>query len=83
MTTTKPTIGPISTTTGTDVWVTTRKSTGDRVVVLDHPQAPEDMRMCEAGRVIDGAFQPAPFAAFGLRAAVLRAIADLVDQETR
>lgn len=75
------TTGPITTSTGTDVYVTTREATRDRIVVLDNPAAPEDMRHCEAGRVIDGGFQPAPFAAWALRPEVLRAIADLIDPE--
>lgn len=70
----------VTTSTGTNVWVATREATGDRIVVLDNPNAPEDMRMCEAGRVIDRAgFQPAPFAAWALTPEVLRAIADLID----
>ncbi|WP_152185115.1 hypothetical protein [Segeticoccus rhizosphaerae] len=72
----------ITTSAGTNVWVTTREATGDRIVVLDNPAAPDDMRMCEAGRVIDGGFQPAPFAAFALSPEVLLAIANILDQET-
>ena len=70
-----------TTSTGTNVWVTTREVTGDRIVVLDNPAAPEDMRMCEAGRLIDGGFQPAPFAAWALTVEVLRAVADLIEEE--
>lgn len=70
----------VTTSTGTNVWVTTREATGDRIVVLDNPAAPDDMRMCEAGRVIGGGFQPAPFAAFGLMPECLRAIADLIER---
>lgn len=48
-------------------------------VVLDHPDAPDDMRHQEAGRVIDGGFQPAPFAEWALRPEMLRALADLIE----
>lgn len=52
------------------------------VVVLDNPEAPDDMRNTEAGIVVQsGGFQPATFAAFALRPAVLRAIADLIEKE--
>jgi hypothetical protein len=54
------------------------------LVILDHPDAPEDMRHKEAGRIIDVGgelgFQPAPLAAFAMRPDVLRAIADLIEQ---
>lgn len=76
-----PDIAPmITTSTGTDVHVTTREATGDRIIVLDNPNAPDDMRMCEAGRVIDGGFQPAPFVAWALSPEVMRAIATLIDE---
>lgn len=71
----------ITTSTGTNVWVTTREATGDRIIVLDNPAAPDDMRMNEAGRILPGGFQPAPFAAFGLTPEALRAIADLTERE--
>lgn len=71
----------ITTSTGTNIWVATRVSTGDRIVVLENPYAPSDMRMTEAGRIIDGGFQPAPSAAWGLRPEVLRAIADVIEAE--
>lgn len=69
-----------TTATGTNVYVTTREATGDLIVVLDNPDAPEDMRMTEAGRIIDGGLQPAPFAAWGLHPATLRVIADLIEE---
>lgn len=50
-------------------------------VVLDNPAAPSDMRGVEVGRVVDGGYQPAMFAPWALRPEVLRAIADLIDQE--
>lgn len=71
-----------TTRTGTTVWVTTRETTGDRIIVLDNPAAPTDMQMTEAGRIINGGFQPAPFAAWALRPEVLNAIADLIEQES-
>lgn len=56
---------------------------GDQLVILDHPDAPEDMRDSVAGRLVEfgGAlgFQPAPFAAFCMGPESLRAIADLVE----
>lgn len=56
---------------------------GDLVVILDHPDAPPDMRHTEAGRVIAGSFQPAAFAEFGLRPETLRAIATLIEEVTK
>lgn len=70
----------LTTSTGTNVWITTREATGDSIVVLDNPAAPDDMRCTEAGRVLDGGFQPAPFAAFGLTPETLRVIADLIER---
>lgn len=70
-----------TTSTGTNIWIATRESTGDRIVVLENPCAPSDMQMTEAGRVIDGGFQPAPFAAWGLSPEALRAIADVIEAE--
>ena len=67
---------------GTTIWVTTRQVTGDRVVVLENPHAPEGMRHLEAGRIIDHGFQPSPEADFALTADALRIIADLMDQDT-
>jgi hypothetical protein len=56
---------------------------GELLVVLDHPDAPDDMRDAVAGRVaeFDGArgFQPVPFAAFLISPGVLRAVADLIE----
>ncbi|MGW3545870.1 hypothetical protein ACWDNI_35755 [Nocardia niigatensis] len=69
----------ITTDTGTIVSLT--ELDGYLLVLLDHPDAPADMRPTEAGRVIEGTFQPAPFAAWGARPAVLRAIADLIEME--
>jgi hypothetical protein len=67
----------ITTSTGTTVAIVTE---GDlELIVLDHPDAPADMRNTEAGQLIDGGFQPVPFAAFGLTPPTLRAIADLIE----
>lgn len=52
---------------------------GYQIVVLDNPAAPPDMRHCEGGRVVDGGFQPAPFAAWALTPEALRIIADLIE----
>lgn len=49
------------------------------IVELDNPAAPPDMRDTEAGRIIDGGFQPSPRAAFAMRPDVLRAIAELME----
>jgi hypothetical protein len=51
------------------------------LVLLDHPDAPEDMRNVEAGRIIGGHFQPMPFVNFGMSPEALRAIADLVETQ--
>ena len=68
----------ITTSSGTTVDV--QKIDGEQVIILDHPDAPEDMRNIEAGRIVEGmGFQPAPFALFALRPEVLRVIAGLVE----
>ena len=54
---------------------------GNTIVIVDNPLAPADMRNLEAGRVVDGALQPAPFAAFSLSPATLRAIADIIETD--
>lgn len=68
----------ITTSTGSIVFLADRD--GDTIVLLDHPDAPADMRPTEAGRVIDGGFQPAPFANWALTPEGLRAIADLIEE---
>ena len=50
------------------------------LVILDHTDAPADMRNLQGGRVIGGAFQPSPFAEFGINPETLRAIADLIEE---
>ncbi|WAB09161.1 hypothetical protein SEA_EESA_51 [Arthrobacter phage Eesa] len=75
--------GTITTASGSTVRV--EEFEGERVVVLDHPDAPDDMRDTVAGRlaVLDGGrgFQPVPFAAFLMSPEVLRAVADLLERE--
>lgn len=71
----------ITTSTGTTITLTDCDDM--TLVLLDAPDAPADMRNLEAGRLVDGGFQPAPFAAWGLVPATLRAIADLIEAESR
>ncbi|MGN6403529.1 hypothetical protein [Sinomonas sp.] len=59
--------------------VSLKPSKDGPLVVLDHPDAPDDMRNIEAGRIILGSYQPKPFCEFGLRSETLRAIADLIE----
>lgn len=66
-------------TTDTGTTVTIAHKDGDTIVVLDHPDAPADMRHKEVGRILDGGFQPHPFATWGAMPATLRAIADLIE----
>lgn len=70
-------------TTSTGTTVTLAERLGDTVILLDHPNAPAHMRNTEAGRIIDGSFQPAIFAAWSMQPEALRAIADLIDQPER
>lgn len=69
---------------GTNVRLETRTGTeATTVVVVDHPDAPDDMRNYEVGRLFPGlGFLPAPFCEAGLRPAALRAIADLIEENT-
>lgn len=70
----------ITTSTGTTITLT---DLDDMTLVhLDHPSAPADMRNMEAGRILDGGFQPAPFADWALTPVTLRAIADLIEAES-
>lgn len=75
-----------TTSTGTTITIEDRHDFVDgkyRAVILDNPNAPEDLRHGEAGRIIGGGFQPAPFAEFALSAEALHIIADLIEQEPR
>lgn len=56
-----------------------KESEAGLLVILDHPEAPGDMRNLEAGRIAGGGFQPAPFLAGAMRPETLRAIADLIE----
>lgn len=49
------------------------------LVVIDHPEAPADLRNLEIGRLTGGGYQPAG-APYALSPDVLRAIADLVEE---
>ena len=69
-----------SRTTSTGTTITIHTGPRGRTVVLDHPDAPADMRHTEAGRVIDRGFQPAPFAPFAMSPEVLRHIASLIEE---
>lgn len=67
----------ITTETGTTVSI--RETEEGREVFLHHPKAPAFLNKRVAGRVIEGGFQPALFAAFSLSPSALRAIADLIE----
>ncbi|WP_280357120.1 hypothetical protein [Nocardia otitidiscaviarum] len=62
--------------------VTLSDQNGRLVVLLDHPDAPAEMRPTEAGRVVDGGFQPHMFADWALTPEGLRAIADLIEEHS-
>ncbi|MFD6356771.1 hypothetical protein [Nocardia tengchongensis] len=70
----------ITTITGTTVTLADRD--GGTVVLLDDPASPPDMRATDAGQIIGGGFQPAPFAAWALRPGTLRAIAELIERHS-
>lgn len=65
----------ITTENGTEVGL--RYVGAATVVVLSR----DDARTTEAGRIEGGGFQPVPFASFGMRPDVLRAIADLIERQ--
>lgn len=67
----------ITTSHGTTIDV--KETEHGTIVVLGNPAAPEDMRSIEAGRIINGGFQPAPFSFGAFRPEVLRVIADLIE----
>jgi hypothetical protein len=72
----------ITTSTGSTVNVETDVD-GTRLVILDHPDAPEDMRNYEAGRIVEFGgnfgFQPVPFCVGSMGPETLRAIAELIE----
>lgn len=53
---------------------------GAYAVRMDNPASPDDLRDAEVGRIIEGGFQPRPFAAVGFRPSALRAIATLIEE---
>ena len=55
----------------------------DDRITLHHRDAPADLDGVEAGRLIQGSFQPAPFCEFGLTPPALRAIAELIEESDR
>lgn len=67
-------------TTERGVIVETREYEEGALVIVDHPQAPSDIRNLEVGRIVGGGFQPAPFLAGALSPSTLRAIADLIEE---
>lgn len=71
----------MSITTSTGTTVSIQDADGERIVVLESPAAPPALQRTEAGRLVIGGFQPAPFAPWAARPEVLRAIADLVEAE--
>ena len=70
-------------TTSIGTTVTLKDSEHGSLVVLDHPDAPDDMRNLEAGRLArfsgDWGFQPAMFSEGLIGPETLRAIADLIE----
>lgn len=71
-----------SITTDSGTTVSIEEDAGLTLIFLTAPAAPPDLRRVEVGRLVDGGgFQVIPFMPFTLRPAVLRAIADLVEDE--
>lgn len=71
-----------ATSTGKLIHLVTRRSTGDRVFVVERPDGPKDKRFMELGRIDEGHFQPIMDAAYALSPEALRLIASLIDEET-
>lgn len=69
----------MSITTSTGTTISTAPSEHGPLIILDHPDAPNDMRLREVGRIVDGGFQPEPFAIWTVSPETLRGIADLID----
>lgn len=59
--------------------ITVEERDGNQLVMLAAPDAPEDMRITEAGRIIGGGFQPAMFFPAALSPSALRIIAYLIE----
>lgn len=64
--------------------ITIEQRHGDQVIVLHAPDAPEDMRETEAGRIVTmwgkPGFQPAMFFPALFSPSALRIIADLIEE---
>ena len=71
-----------STSTGKLIHLVTRRSTGDRVFVVERPDEPKDKRFMELGRIFEGHFEPIMDAGYALSPETLRIIASLIDEET-
>ena len=71
-----------STSTGKLIHLVTRRSTGDRVFVVERPDKPKDKRFMELGRIFEGHFEPNMDAGYALSPEALRIIASLIDEET-
>lgn len=67
----------ITTSTGTTVSV--EEHDGEKVVILTNPDAPEDLRRSEAGRLVIGGYQAPLFMPYALSPETLRAIAELAE----
>jgi hypothetical protein len=70
------------TTTSTGTTVTLQHSPHGDLVIMDHPDAPDDIRNMETGRIVTGGFQAAPFSAVVLQPETLRAIATLIEAQS-
>lgn len=69
------------TTPGGTTVTLTNPGYGNREIVLDHPDAPADLRNIVAGRIIDGGFQtPIIGQPIAMSPDSLRAIADLIEE---
>lgn len=71
--------------TAQDKTVTIEEYSGERMVILHNPDAPDPFKRIEAGRILTlstgAGFQPAPFLAGLFSPATLRTIADLMEGE--
>lgn len=66
--------------------ITVEEYSGERVVVLHNPGAPDSLKRIEAGRIITmstgAGFQPAPFLAGLFSPDTLRTIAGLIEEKS-
>lgn len=65
---------------GSRVWL--EEHDGHTVVFLDSPRWPGDAQGEPAGRIVQDAFQAAPFSAYAMGPEVLRAVADLIEERS-